>query len=78
MRFGAFPDIRARCFDFAMDELRISDVVRYEPNKEFAPANRPFEADPNTLMLFHFDGDVSGSAGPAPRSVKAKFSSRGI
>ena len=34
------------------DELRISTVARYQA--DFAPARR-FDADPDTLVLFHFD-----------------------
>ena len=45
------------------DELRISDVVRY--NDDFAPPTEPFVPDEHTKALLHFDGtpDVFGVNG---------------
>ena len=40
--------------DGCLDELRISDVVRYE--KDFTPRKTPFNPDPNTTALYPFDG----------------------
>jgi len=39
------------------DELRISDVVRYE--EDFEPAKSAAEPDGNTILLMHMDGDAS-------------------
>jgi hypothetical protein len=42
-----------------LDELRISDIVRYDA--DFDPPTAPFETDDHTLALYHFDegeGDV--------------------
>jgi hypothetical protein len=36
-----------------LDELRISNTVRYSSN--FVPANAPFNPDANTLLLWHFN-----------------------
>jgi hypothetical protein len=36
-----------------MDELRFSDVIRYD--SAFVPARQPFQPDRNTVGLFHFD-----------------------
>jgi hypothetical protein len=40
-------------FDGTIDEIRISDVVRYPSS--FVPSGVPFSADANTLGLYHFD-----------------------
>lgn len=42
-------------FDGFIDEVRISNVVRYKSS--FRPPSKPFEADENTLALWHFDED---------------------
>lgn len=51
-----------------LDELRISNVIRYTSN--FTPPNDPFVTDTNTVGLYHFDEgsgtslvDVSGYTG---------------
>lgn len=41
-----------------VDELRISRTVRY--TEDFEPSWTPFEADRNTVALFHFDGNLKG------------------
>jgi hypothetical protein len=41
-----------------VDELRISDVARYQAN--FTPATEPFQNDESTLLLIHGEG-VAGS-----------------
>ncbi len=46
--------------DGTFDELRISDVVRYE--RDFTPPRRPFRPDAHTKALFHFDGSPVGLA----------------
>jgi len=44
--------------DGTFDELRVSDVVRYDG--DFAPSKRPFAPDKHTKALFHFDGAPEG------------------
>jgi len=44
--------------DGTIDELRISDVVRY--HQDFPPATEPFTPDAHTTALFHFDGSDEG------------------
>ncbi len=48
-------------FPGAVDELRISNTVRYTQN--FAPPIAPFESDNNTVSLWHFDGNIQDSSG---------------
>jgi hypothetical protein len=57
-------------FDGTIDEVRISNVVRY--TSDFVPATEPFSPDASTLGLWHFDegegqsaSDVSPSANHA-------------
>ncbi|MFQ5808301.1 MAG: hypothetical protein ACE5JM_01675 [Armatimonadota bacterium] len=45
------------------DELRISKVVRYAD--DFTPPDRAFTENADTVLLFHFDGDLR-NAGPGP------------
>ena len=45
-------------FDGAVDELRISNVMRYREDFEPPTRKRPFEVDEQTLALFHFDGNL--------------------
>ena len=73
LRVGAFPGARAKRFDFALDELRVSNIVRYEYERSFAPPVRPFESDAQTLLLFHFNGNTSGRSGTEAETVKAQF-----
>jgi hypothetical protein len=40
-------------FNGAIDEVRISNVVRYASN--FTPPSAPFTTDANTIALYHFD-----------------------
>lgn len=51
-----------------LDELRMSDVMRY--SADFTPPNGPFTPDDDTIALYHFDegrgdtlGDSSGASG---------------
>jgi len=73
MRIGALPGMRARKFDFALDELRISDTIRYEYDKPFERPKQSFEPDDHTLLLFHFDGDTQGASGRETKPIEAKF-----
>ncbi len=63
-------------FRLIMDEVRFSNIARYDDN--FTPAKR-FEADTNTLALYHFDsgsGDVlkdSSGNGHHGKIVGAKW-----
>ncbi|UCF66335.1 MAG: hypothetical protein JSV80_11105 [Acidobacteriota bacterium] len=52
--------------DALIDELRISSVRRYDGS--FVPV-RPFDADNQTLALFHFDGDLAAEIPPGCRAV---------
>lgn len=44
----------------AVDEMRISNIVRYTQN--FTPPTTPFENDNNTVALWHFDQDTQDSS----------------
>ncbi|MBT3374363.1 MAG: hypothetical protein HN742_25785 [Lentisphaerae bacterium] len=44
--------------DGCVDELRVSDTVRY--TADFAVPTQPFSPDEHTTALFHFDGDDDG------------------
>jgi hypothetical protein len=46
----------------AIDELRVSDIKRYE--EDFSPPSRKFEfnVDKNTRALFHFNGNLDGES----------------
>lgn len=58
---------------FSIDELRISNVARYAdlqveygPQQtfnpiRFDPPTEPFQPDPQTLLLIHFDGDLKAA-----------------
>lgn len=65
-----------------LDELRISNVVRYTSN--FAVPTQPFTTDANTMGLYHFDEgagtlltDFSGAAG-GPSHGQVRFTSDGL
>lgn len=53
--------IRIGPCDGTLDELRISDIVRYDGHS--TPAQMPFASDEHTPALFHFDGDAVGVCG---------------
>lgn len=58
---------------YSIDELRVSNTARYAaldveygPQQtfnpiRFDPPNEPFQADSNTLLLFHFDDDLKSA-----------------
>lgn len=50
-----------KSFNGIIDEVRISDIVRY--NDSFIPSDIPFTPDDNTQHLFHFEGNTDDSAG---------------
>jgi hypothetical protein len=71
-------------FDGWMDELRISDVIRYSSN--FTPLASEFSPDANTVALFHFNegsgtyignsaGTPDGTLFPHPNSNNDHWSS---
>ncbi len=47
-------------FPGLIDEVRISNSARYSGN--FTVVKTPFVSDTNTLILYHFDGDVSDNS----------------
>lgn len=63
-------------FDFALDEMRISDSIRYQPDKSFQPLRAAFLTDQNTRLLLHFDGDTVGVSGVDGKQVMAKFTDK--
>ncbi len=75
VRAGGVDDMTNH-FHGIIDEVRISNIARYD--KDFTPAKR-FEADKNTLALYHFDsgsGDVlkdSSGNGHHGKIVGAKW-----
>jgi len=73
LQIGRHKGSRIPRFDFALDELRVSDTMRYALDKAFQPPDAPFQTDKNTLLLFHFDGHVTGLAGTTDGRVEAKF-----
>lgn len=50
-----------KSFNGIIDEVRISDIVRY--GDSFTPSHTPFTTDNNTQHLFHFDGNGDDAAG---------------
>ena len=48
-------------FDGDIDEVRVSNTVRY--TDEFTPPHAPLTTDNNTLALFHFNGNFSDATG---------------
>ena len=69
-----FAPIRLRtssAVDGAIDELRISRVMRYRDDFELPTRKRPFEVDEDTLGLWHFDGNLTGESAVGP--VTAEF-----
>lgn len=60
----------------SIDELRISNVVRYPfgtlAEKSFTPPSKPFKMDEHTLLLHHFDELVDG-AGHSGGSVPIEY-----
>jgi hypothetical protein len=70
----ALPPLRlstGAAFDGAIDELRISDSIRYTNEFSPPPRDRELTVDEHTRALFHFNGDLSGesAAGGEPPQV---------
>ncbi len=63
-------DIILGPFEGAMDNLRISDIVRYD--KEFLPSKTVPETDKNTRVLFLFDGTLKGISAFSKEPVELK------
>ncbi|OGV48236.1 MAG: hypothetical protein A2017_13575 [Lentisphaerae bacterium GWF2_44_16] len=59
----------------SLDELRISDVVRYQ--NDFTPSDMPFGADKNTKLLMHFDNDITATNGNGTKIATEKTSAKG-
>ncbi|MHC4873637.1 MAG: exo-rhamnogalacturonan lyase family protein [Planctomycetota bacterium] len=60
--------IPGRTFKGTIDELRISDTARY--TGDFHP---PARNDKNTLMLFHFNGNLEAESGVTEEKIVAKL-----
>ncbi|NOY96972.1 MAG: hypothetical protein GXO81_11515 [Chlorobi bacterium] len=53
-------DFSRYCFNGVFDEIRISDIIRYDSG--YVPESQePFVVDKNTRALFHFDGSLEGT-----------------
>jgi len=53
-------DFSRYCFNGVFDEIRISDIIRYD--SAYVPeSQKPFVVDKNTRALFHFDGILEGT-----------------
>ena len=57
-----------RSAEAAMDEFRVSDVMRYAEN--FTPSQKEFEPDDATRALFHFENERDGVHGLDDRFVR--------
>jgi concanavalin A-like lectin/glucanase superfamily protein len=52
-----------------IDEVRLSEILRYPTNGNFAPPTQPFTPDADTAALYHFDegqGDLIADSSGAP------------
>lgn len=63
---GGTITLLGQAFDSAIDELRISRLARY-PRGFVALPQRKFEADADTLLLMHFEGDAKAWVGEVPQ-----------
>ena len=57
-------------FDGTMDNLRISDIVRYSDN--FVPGRKAPETDANTRAIFLFEGNTRGVSAFSSGTLEAK------
>jgi len=53
-----------------MDNLRISDIVRYSDN--FVPGRKAPETDANTRAIFLFEGNTRGVSAFSSGTLEAK------
>ena len=63
-------DIVLGPFEGSMDNLRLSDIVRYK--EDFTPVKTPPAMDTNTRVLFLFDGNLKGTSAFSWLGVEAK------
>lgn len=72
---GADPDDAGNpqhFFKGAIDEVRVSKVVRYKA--DFKPSKTKFESDADTLVLYHFDeGSGEEAKDASPNKLDAKI-----
>ncbi len=63
--FGAekhdYDNVNYPSYSGYLDEVRISNVVRYSAN--FTPPSAPFTPDANTVALYHFDEGIGNCVG---------------
>ena len=57
-KHGIDPSVRS--FSGWIDELRISDLLRY--SADFTRPSQPFSTDPSTVALYHFDDSPANNA----------------
>jgi hypothetical protein len=57
-KHGSDPSLRS--FSGWIDEMRISDLLRY--SADFTRPSQPFSTDPGTLALYHFDDSPANNA----------------
>ncbi|MFQ5921540.1 MAG: dockerin type I domain-containing protein [Anaerolineales bacterium] len=57
-KHGVDPSLRS--FSGWMDELRMSSLLRH--STDFTPATQPFQTDPSTVALYHFDDSPANNA----------------
>jgi len=67
---SSIKDVTIGPFDGNMDNLRISDIVRY--TEDFVPASDVPKLDSNTRALFYFDGNLKGISALSKEPVEAK------
>ena len=59
--------------DGVVDELRVSTVMRYTHDFQPPARTNKLAADPNTAMLFHFDGDTKGASALVSDPIQPKL-----
>ena len=57
---GGPPPLDGEYFDGLIDEIRVSDVVRY--SADFTTPSEPFTPDANTRALWHFDEPIGSTS----------------
>lgn len=71
---GVPDSLRVDSLKGAIDELRVSDIQRYENDFDPPSREKPFAVDEHTRALFHFNDTVTGqsSATDQPLPARAK------